>query len=321
MKQKRILKLTEGALDRRRAFRRQIENLEEYTIINQVVQNDITVDNAVQRLRDMTMAALDTHGPNARGGVGLVDYNTSLSVMELAQRLQPGQHGQLAGFMSRLQKEIAIDPTTGEPLKCDNDILWTGLPSYGYTETETWHEFGGDYQGMVKIRFRFTQLTWENPDPCSPGLDLEQRERWVKLNAFLAQLTQVADVQYESPGETPSFHPLDKSIYATFVFEMALENLEYSPEELADTAAMESASQWFIQGADRLWANVVNTRVFPRYIETRRDGSKGFERERWDRWVRDLRRAEAACSNERMKKLMRDALAHIKRVRSGRTYT
>jgi hypothetical protein len=98
---------------------------------------------------------------------------------------------------------------------------------------------------------------------------------------------------------------------------MALENLEHSPEILAHTAAMEAACQWFIQGADRLWANVVNGRVFPHYIETRRDGSKGFERERWDRWVRDLRRAEAACSDERMRKLIRDALAHVKRVMRG----
>jgi hypothetical protein len=110
---------------------------------------------------------------------------------------------------------------------------------------------------------------------------------------------------------------MDNSIYATWVFEMALENLEHSPEILAHTATMEAACQWFIQGADRLWANVVNGRVFSQYIETRRDGSKGFERERWDRWVRDLRRAEAACSDERMKKLIRDALANIKRVMRG----
>lgn len=95
---------------------------------------------------------------------------------------------------------------------------------------------------------------------------------------------------------------------------MALENLYYSPEELADTAVMEAAAQWFIQGADGLWANVVSKRIFPDLIDEKREGSRGFERERWDRWVRDLRRAEQAGRNPRMKKLLRDALANIKRV-------
>ncbi|KAJ5623880.1 hypothetical protein N7510_000189 [Penicillium lagena] len=295
-----LLQRREGFLERRRAFIRQIEGYEEYKDINLVAQNNVTADDAVQCIKDKTMAALVAHGPTSRDGVGLVDYNVSLSVMELAQRLVPGQHGTLVEFMSKLQKETAIDPGTGEALKSDKDILWTDLPSFGYTELEGWYEYGGDHQ-----------------DPCNPDFDPEQRERWVKLNAFLAQLTQAADVHYESPGETPCFHPLDKSLRATWVFEMAFENLEHSPEMLAHTATMEAACQWFIQAADRLWANVVNGRVFPQYIETRRDGSKGFERERWDRWARDLRRAEVACSYERMKKLIRDALAHIKRAMRG----
>lgn len=154
-----FLKRREGALERKRAFIRQIEGSEEYKAIDLAVQNNVTADDAVQRIKDMTMAALAVHGPTARGGVGLVDYNVSLAVVELAQRLEPGQHGKLVEFMSKLQKETAIDPNTGKPLGFDKDILWTGLPSFGYTELEGWQEFGGDHQGMIKIRFGSAHLT------------------------------------------------------------------------------------------------------------------------------------------------------------------
>ncbi|CRG89757.1 Methionine--tRNA ligase, mitochondrial [Talaromyces islandicus] len=281
----------QGIEERHRAWLREIEGYEEFNLVNQFIQDNITFDHALQRIRELTLAGHAAR-PNSMGGAANPDYRVSLSVLELAQRLEPGQHRQLVKFMSRFQKETARDPATNEPLTAQGHILWTDLPSFGYTELETWCETGGNHG-----------------DPCSPELNPEERERWVKLNAFLAQLCEAADVDYESLH----FHPLDKYRHATWAFEMALENLYNSPEELANTAAMEAAAQWFIQGADGLWANVVNKRVFPDCIENRREGVRGFERERWNLWVRDLRRAEQACRDQRMKKLLRDALAQIKR--------
>lgn len=43
---------------------------------------------------------------------------------------------------------------------------------------------------------------------------------------------------------------------------MALEN-ERPPASFGDTAAMEAACQWFIYAAERLWANVLNSRTYP----------------------------------------------------------
>lgn len=139
----------------------------------------------------------------------------------------------------------------------------------------------------------------------------------MKLNAFLAQLTQAAYVRYESPGETPYFHILDKSLRATWTLNMALVNLEHSNETLAGTAAMEAACQWFIYTADILWANVVNGRVFADFKGLEKEFFNAFERERWDVWVRSLRKAEAACTDKRMKELIQDALAHANRAVAG----
>lgn len=128
-------------------FIRQIENSVEFKSLEKVVKEEVTAQDAVQDLIDMTMSALSIHGPSEQGGIGLPDYNVSLAVMELAQRLEPSQHTKLVEFTSHLQKQVAVDPSTNEPLRVQGDTLWTDMPSFGYTELETWYEFGGDYKG------------------------------------------------------------------------------------------------------------------------------------------------------------------------------
>ena len=128
-------------------FLRQIENSVEFKLLEKVVKEEVTVQNAVQDLINMTMSALSIHGPKKLDGIGLPDYNASLAVMELAQRLEPCKHSKLVEFITYLQKYVAVDPSTNEPLRVQGDILWTDMPSFGYTELETWYEFGGEYKG------------------------------------------------------------------------------------------------------------------------------------------------------------------------------
>lgn len=70
-------------------------------------------------------------------------------------------------------------------------------------------------------------------------MDPEQKERWAKLNAFLAQLTQTAPVHYTAPGEEPHIDRLDGSMRAVWLLAMALE-YGRPPESLVDTAAIRS---------------------------------------------------------------------------------
>ncbi|KAJ5545080.1 hypothetical protein N7535_006531 [Penicillium sp. DV-2018c] len=283
-------------------FIRQIENSAEFTFLDKIVKEETTVQDAIQNLVDLTMSALSVHGPNKQGGIGTPDYNVSLAVMELAQRLEPSKHVRLVEFICHLQKQTAIDPATKESLRVQGDILWTDMPSFGYTELETWYEFGGDHK-----------------DPCDKSLESTQRARWVNLNAFLAQLTQAADIRYPTPAEEPRFSPLDKSLRAIWTMAMALEN-DRPPSSLEDTAAMEAACQWFIYAADRLWANVINSRTYPeasgagpgkRYDKK---GWTGYTRERWGFWEDALVEARAKFQDEgRMNKLIDDALVNLRR--------
>ncbi|KAJ5554878.1 hypothetical protein N7535_007321, partial [Penicillium sp. DV-2018c] len=283
-------------------FIRQIEDSAEFKFLDKVIKEEITVQDAVQNLIDLTMSALSVHGPKKQGGIGTPDYNVSLAVMELAQRLEPSKHARLVEFVCHMQKQTAIDPSTKEPLKVQGDVLWTDMPSFGYTELETWYEFGGDHK-----------------DPCDTSLESTQRVRWVNLNAFLAQLTQAADIHYPTPAEEARFSPLDKSLRAIWTMGMALES-DRPPSSLEDTAAMEAACQWLIYAADRLWANVINSRTYPeasgagpgkRYDKK---GWTGYTRERWGIWEDALVEARAKVQDEgRMKKLIDDALVNLRR--------
>ncbi|GLB38024.1 putative protein of unknown function (DUF3632) [Lyophyllum shimeji] len=290
----------------RQDFIKQIENSEEFKILAKVANqaDGATADDAVQQIAHMTMAALAARGPDVHGGVGLIDYNVSLALMELSQRLEPGKHRRLVEFVSILQKQTATDPSSGKPLKIQGDTLWTDLPSLGYTELETWYEYGGEYK-----------------DPCDPNMAPEQQQRWVNLNAFIAQLSQAADFHYTSPNVPLNAHPMDKSLRAIWTMAKALEDGERPPETLVDTAAMRAACVWFVHAADRLWANVQHGRT---YVQSSGAGSgsakyagrgwNGFGRERWDVWKQGLQDARAACTDEGMKQLIGDALAHMKRV-------
>ncbi|KAJ9403757.1 hypothetical protein DTO045G8_8491 [Paecilomyces variotii] len=283
-------------------FIKQVESSEEFKILDRVTKHDATVDDALQKVIDMTMAATTVHGPNSLQGAGLVDYNVALALMELSQRLEPAKHGKLVEFISKLQTQTATDPLTGEPQKIQGDALWTDLPSFGYTELETWYEFGGEYK-----------------DPLDPKMDPEEQSRWANLNAFLAQLSQATDVHYPSPDEKVLYHPLDKSLRGLWTLQKALENGDHPPETLIGTVALRATCLWFIHAADRLWANVKNGRTYPeasgaghasgKYAPR---GWKGFEKERWDIWVQGLQDAKAASTDDEEKTLIEDALAHIK---------
>lgn len=156
------------------------------------------------------------------------------------------------------------------------------------------------------------------PGPCDGTRDAGQRARWVNLNAFLAQLTQGADIHYPPHTEGVRFSPLDKSLRAIWTMAMALEN-ERPPASLGDTAAMEAVCQWFIYAAERLWANMTNHRSYPtaagagpgkRYEQK---GWAGYTRDRWAVWAAALEEARAECEDDRMRNLINDALTSLRR--------
>lgn len=148
----------------------EIKNSQQFKILNDLIHNpDATVDNALDQIVDLTLAAHMAPNKEEYFTPGNVDYYLSLALMEHVQNLEPSKQKSLVEFICGLQKRTATDPSTGEPLRVQGDILWTDLPSFGYTEYETWDSHGGDYTGISQRAF-FPPLLWPNEEVQIPAL-------------------------------------------------------------------------------------------------------------------------------------------------------
>ena len=131
-----------------------------------------------------------------------------------------------------------------------------------------------------------------------------QKNEWKYQSAFVAQL--VSAIEFLDWG----------LLFGFWTIRAALEQLP--PKDVPIETPVEAACYWFIYTADALWKYVLENKVIrrattqgPRYWD--RDW-KGFNKERWNVWVRDLTRAFRKTQNEDTKKLISEALAEMERV-------
>ena len=136
-----------------------MENSKQYQILNNLVNNpEASINDALDQITHLALSAL-APSDDKSFTPGNVDYILSFTLLMLVQRLEPTKHSKLVQFLYGLQKCIVSDPATGEPLTegPSNEVLWTDLPSFGYTELETWDECGGEYKGNSLHHFFFVE--------------------------------------------------------------------------------------------------------------------------------------------------------------------
>ena len=151
-------------------------------------------------------------------------------------------------------------------------------------------------------------------DAWNPNLTSEERQRWENRNAFLAQLTAAAQVNYTNNWH----HPMDFSLFGLWALRTAFEN-ETPAEEVPGDTTVRVACWWYIYAADRLWANVENGRVFEGKVgcgwgKYQNKSWTGYNRERWAVWEEGLVATKTTWTDRETKKLLEDTLACIKRV-------
>ncbi|KAJ5210538.1 hypothetical protein N7472_000677 [Penicillium cf. griseofulvum] len=272
------------------------EDSEEFKLLGALVNGDVTVDDAVQWIMSMTMDRLESYGPG--GTIERADELTFIALIELAMQIDTTQYGPLVEFLGELKLYNAVHSSTGLILKTqDGSRVWSHLPSLTFWARKIWTDH---------IQYL------DDPD-----MELDQRNRWAKLNIFLAQLTQAADVEYKSPLQAWISDAMDLSHMGLcglrHVFEDGIPS-----EQVASTAGLPGVCHWLICAGDRLWENVLNGRKYNKYDG--RPGEmysnrswRGFERERWDIWVQGLRDAKARCtpSQELVEDLIDRALSKI----------
>lgn len=108
------------------------EKSDEFVLLQELVhdKSKTTVDDVLRHVNYEAQARiLEGQSPNV--------WHLFLSVLELAQRLEPCKQSNLVEFMSRLQKQgVLKHPDTGRPLEDEAGVYWTDLPHWGYTELE-----------------------------------------------------------------------------------------------------------------------------------------------------------------------------------------
>jgi len=275
-----------GKIDRS-AQRAHLEAYQQFKILNPLAQPDstATVADVLQEIGNLTATA--SNDPKA---LSLHLWETWWALLEIVACTPPAQQSKLVDFMAQLQKKILTDPATGEPLKSSDLNMWTDLPTFSWALRDGW-----------------------NINVWSPDLTAEDKQRWDHRNAFLAQLAAAAQVDYKSDWH----HPMDFSLFGLWAFGTAFE--KEAPADVSADTAVRAVCWWYIYAADRLWANVENGRVWEGKIGSGLGKYQdkpwtGYNRERWGVWEQGLMAAKGASTDGETKKLIEDALAHIKRV-------
>lgn len=117
-----------------------MEEYPEFKIINQLVQQpDTSVSDALDQFSRLTSSLINTDNADP---VGVHPWHTFCSLIEVAKRTDHEKQAKLVEFVVSLQKVKVVNPTTGEQLKSGGQLLWTEMPTLGYTAADDWNEIG-----------------------------------------------------------------------------------------------------------------------------------------------------------------------------------
>jgi hypothetical protein len=155
----------------------------------------------------------------------------------------------------------------------------------------------------------------------NPSPDPEEETQYLNKVAFLAQLTSSPANFVEYSELNP--RPIDFSLYALGDFCAAF---EVTTEPRApNMTLLRATSLWMIYAVDRLWKNVLEKRDFRHkasgdnpaeegsaYRKLKK-GWVGFNKERWEIWVKGLENGQDTTDTE-VRALVERALEQVERV-------
>jgi hypothetical protein len=155
----------------------------------------------------------------------------------------------------------------------------------------------------------------------NPSPDPKEETQYLNKVAFLAQLTSSPANFVENSEQNP--RPIDFSLYALGDFCAAFEDT--TEPRAPNMTLLRAASLWMIYAADRLWANVLEKRDFRhkasgsnpaeegRAYRKPKKGWFGFNKERWEIWVKGLENGQETNDTE-VRALVERALEQVERV-------
>lgn len=109
-------------------FKSRPEGSGEFKLFQGLINDELTVEDAVQWVIGATMDRLEGYGSG--GTIDRADKITFMAILELAMRIYQAQYGPLVAFLKELKMYNAVDSTTGLVLKAqDGSWVWSHLPS------------------------------------------------------------------------------------------------------------------------------------------------------------------------------------------------
>jgi hypothetical protein len=112
-----------------------LEATPEFQILSKFMkQTDSSPAISVQQTLELTTLSYNL------GALGDHFYNTACSIIALGQRTSPEHQFKLVTYVCELQKNTVLDPKTGKTLIHDNGLVWTKLPTFGWTSGDELHD-------------------------------------------------------------------------------------------------------------------------------------------------------------------------------------
>jgi hypothetical protein len=107
-------------------------------LLSLVNDQTMTPEKAFQQIVAITEAT-----KSQKDQLGNHCYFTALAVLEAACRNAPETHPKIIAFIQKLRKQNVIDPSTVQALVHDDEVVWQGLPTFGYTFADELNSFPG----------------------------------------------------------------------------------------------------------------------------------------------------------------------------------
>jgi hypothetical protein len=117
------------------------EGKDESRVLDSLVDDENTTpEQAVQQIVDLTLAP-KTYSRQ----LGDHCYFTACGLLAAAARSVPSQQSKLVAFVHKLRSKTIVDPSTGKAFEHEGSVIWTGLPTFGYTFADELHSIPGTF--------------------------------------------------------------------------------------------------------------------------------------------------------------------------------
>ncbi|KAI5200168.1 hypothetical protein E4T39_05828 [Aureobasidium subglaciale] len=212
------------------------------------------------------------------------------SILHLASQ-QSHSSEQQDSLVKLLQALITQAPppkdSNGKEVEVDGSKVWQGLPLLGQQVRECWNF------------------------PDDKEVDAKTRDTWINVNAFVARLTAAA--VNEHGGERPGYNALDYSLYGIWSLRSALEeDLSNLPGKTTVDASLGAAAVWILYAGATLKGLSDSEKSFSGKVAKPGFNCKdkewrGFTKDRWQLWAKELAQAKDKVQDEGIKGLVKKA--------------